>query len=146
MNHAFVITKKLISQDLIERELESVVKNRWGNCVSLNKDHDNLVITIPGFESKFYLQVWLKSRRTIEMRKGSGDISSWLQTYVQCSLAKSLDGKCGDEGVNEKWVGDPDSFRSFSQWWKHIYKNLSEFTIDDIYSKVTKDFPRGVLG
>jgi hypothetical protein len=109
---------------LIDETLRSVVQERWGERVVVVRESPVFwLIRLPDEEKyHFRLSVSKRGPRKLSFRKGVSDLSSWLQAYVQDAVAVKLNGVCSDEGVSERWKGDPARYRLFRQWWDVLHE------------------------
>ena len=120
MNHGFVISPGKVSVERLDKLLREIVHERWGKLVSVKRGGSQWSVSY-GDDYSFGLTLWLETARRIEMRRQLGQLSSWLQTFVQESLAVRLSGKCADQGVpGRRWEGKPDQWRTFRQWYDEI--------------------------
>ena len=140
MNHGFVIPSGTVSEKKLEALLREIVRERWGDLVRVEAMPRGWEVAW-GTDYACHLFVWLASPRKIEMRKGMGDLSSWLQDLVRETLANRLNGKCGDEGVDNRWVGKPEGYQTFKQWWGHIHgrRPLSQLCFKQIATTAPKE-------
>jgi hypothetical protein len=68
---------------------------------------------------------WLNTGKHFEMRHGGGSqLAWWIDTAILNEVAVRFDGTIGDDGVSQKWKGEPGKFNSFNdyldQMWKHV--------------------------
>lgn len=149
MNHGFVITKGKVSGERLDKLLREIVSERWGELVTVSRDGDNWEIKW-GTDYSFGLHVWIATARKIELRKQLGQMSGWLQDFMRESLAARLKGKCGDQGVHERWEGKPEDWQTFRQWWDAMHSHV-EYTPDEqrflehVYTSTIKGFPTELL-
>lgn len=127
MNHAKVSFKADIAPKVVEALLIELVKAKWPDgvvvltCEAPTRWH----ITSP-LSEVFGMAVWVRSPRCLEMRKGGGDLNSWLQGYIQENLALRLKGRCSDEGAIGTWAPDPDPFKTYKTYFYHSLGGWSD--------------------
>ena len=156
-NHAFVTTRgRRLTPELVGGLLQEIVRERWGAAVVVEKRAKTnwlirLSIEDKGIYNHFQLGVWIDTSRKLTFRKGMGDLSSWLQSFMQHTLAFRLNGVCSDEGVSERWDGDPMRYRTFQQWWDSLYEEAvgndpgrQEF-VRGLYQDTVRYLPPGII-
>ncbi len=150
MNHGFVFTKGTISEKRLDAVLREIVNERWGDLVRVERNGPHWEIAW-GNDYSFGLSLWLDTARKIEMRKQLGDMSSWLQAFIQESLAARLGGKCGDEGTgSRRWVGKPEDWRTYRQWWDENHSRFPRTPFENaflerLYRNAISKFPKELL-
>jgi hypothetical protein len=148
-NHGFVYADKKPFPPgyKIESHLRAIVQGVWGSGAEVTKVSDRgyrWVVAVPRV-ALAELSIWRVSPHVIEMRKGEGEFSSWMQTYIRASLASRFEGKCGDESTEERWDPEPEKYSTFDKWFwaTHVrYRNLTK----ELYDIVTQGIPPALLG
>lgn len=115
-NHNMVIVKGRPAPAKIGALIREIVSEKWGSVVTVENVGEQYWRIQSELSDSFSLDIWIQSTRTIEMRKGPGTASSWLQTFVQEHLAERLGGLCGSEGVQERWVPTPQRFYTYDMY------------------------------
>jgi hypothetical protein len=153
VNHAFITLKRdLPSPAAFGVVLNEIVTQKWGSAVEVEQQgNDRWHIRDREQKGFMGLALWFKSTRKIEMRRGPGDLSGWLQTYMQESIAIHLKGSCGDEGVGYKWKPTPVRYGTFELWFKEVYRGSNSHPIDpaliqDLFDQTLAQIPKELLG
>lgn len=119
MNHAYVLTRKWLRPGPLDVLIRELVHEKWGAALVVRMEGEQHWVVTDGADvPKVGLQIWIETRRKLEMRKIHGDLSRFLQTYLQENLAARLGGRCGDFGVSERWDPEPEKFSTFEKWWR----------------------------
>lgn len=121
MNHAKVHFKANIQPDRIHLALAELISAKWpdGAVVLKRVSQDDWHIESPLSEF-FGMSVWIRSARTLEMRKGGGDVNGWLQAYIQENLASRFGGRCSNEGASGSWAPEPEKMATFKGFFYAI--------------------------
>lgn len=120
MNHAFVTTKSNIDLERVDRLLTELLRAKWGAAIDIERVGDiqwDIAIRNAYGMPVMGLCVWRESPRKLEMRKHLGDLSSWLQAYIQEHLADALHGVCRQEFVTGSTKPAPETVETFERWW-----------------------------
>jgi hypothetical protein len=148
MNHAFVHVRANLDAKEVEAFLKDLVLRKWAGAVEVipsSKDH--WLISAPGHgEFPFSLSIWIRSARKIEMRKCYGDPSSWLQAFIRDHLAAHFKGRCGDEGVSQKFKPEPDRFWDYAGWFLSIYDGSGLAFANKLWRQELEVMPPALLG
>jgi hypothetical protein len=119
-NHNMVVVKgRLPAPAKIGVLIREVVSEKWGSVVTVENVGEQYWRIQSELSDSFSLDIWIQSTRTIEMRKGPGTVSSWLQAFVQEHLAErlgGLGGLCGSAGVRERWAPTPQRFYTYDRY------------------------------
>jgi hypothetical protein len=152
MNHAFITVRgKLPSPEQIETMLKEIVAHKWGDALVVTSDGDSRWSLDAAVDPKFLfgLGVWIAGAQKIEMRKSPGDLSSWLQAYVQSALAVRIQGLCGDEGIDNRWEGTPEEYDTFEKWWAAGHRGWPSFDlpwVQKLWIHIVMKVPKELLG
>lgn len=68
---------------------------------------------------------WLETGRHFEMRHGGGSqFAWWIDATILNEVAVRFNGTIGDEGISDKWKGEPNKFNNFTDYlnlsWDHV--------------------------
>ena len=158
MNHAYITVKRNLNAEDVETQLNQIVKKIWQGAVKVvnnGKDRWKLDGGGEGWGGFPYgLSVWLDSKRKIGFRRAPGDWGGWAQYIVQESLAQHYNGTCSDEGVSERWNGEPSKYPNLKSYIDMIMmevspscklsnaeKNARQKLAQDIYDSYSEHVP-----
>ncbi len=149
MNHAYLKLKGRPDPEKVDEALRTIVRERWGDLVEVERKRPTYWWVGKSDAAWFGLSIWVSEdkKRSLEFRKNLGDFSSWLQTFIQESLAIALNGVCSDQGHDRKWEGKPEDFRTFRQWFNmaHSHSGLPKIFVNQLYRTTVKNIPKEIL-
>lgn len=82
----------------------------------------------PEDQQKYASRVcWLNTRRSFEIRHGGGgDFDWWLDSAVLNEVAVRYNGTISDEGISDKWNGEPNKYDTFKSYVYRRYEHVTE--------------------
>jgi hypothetical protein len=153
MNHAFITVKgSLPRPTAFGAMLREIVAERWGTAIKVETEEDRRwhIQATEGTEY-VWLSLWYRNARKLEMRMSLGDLSGWIQTYIQHALAARLNGSCSEEGTKYREPGTPEKYTTFRKWfeenygaWKYVNGDPAETQAN--YDRLTAKIPKELLG
>jgi hypothetical protein len=149
-NHAFIYTKKNLVASDIESHLNKLV-SVYDSALKIEcPANDCWRIQTTTSQPYGGLEIWIACPRRLEMRKGHGSLSLWIQAYIQESLAAQLKGRCSDEGVQGTWRPEPEKFDTYEKWWRSTYElkycdESLKLIIKDMWERELKWLPESLL-
>jgi hypothetical protein len=119
-NHGYVSTNRRLTGDKLHGLLQEINRDRFDGKLKITREEH-------GWDGKPTFEVeiadglgrlfWLTSPGKIEHRHGpGGDFFWWVEFTIANELALRLKGTLSDEGVDNKWKGEPGwcpTFRSY---------------------------------
>lgn len=87
----------------------------------------------PGWEIQYKgesnsFQIWLPTSRKVEIRHSHhapvSDFMWWVDASITNEIALAFDGTISDEGVEERWKGEPDYCPHFKDYLSKIWMRL----------------------
>jgi len=152
MNNGIVTTRKTMTPDKVRWVMETINEVFLDGKFTIYQADDApwLGAFQPGSEPGGVpvLGVTITSRRRLETRKsGGGDFMGWIETLFQEGIAFHFNGRCGNEGVGERWDPRPEKFPTFRAYYNHIHswqKRLTEeqeaYFFDAACQAIPKDY------
>lgn len=146
MNHAYVTLPKAIPAADIAARIQEIVTSKWGSALKVTSDGEGWAIG----EYPFGVSVWLDKPNRLEFRKHHPcELSWWIQTFIQESLAAHFKGWCKDDGVGGRWRGNPEKYATFRQYFDTLYAHVPEgdrMMIEYFWQGTVKGLPKELLG
>lgn len=73
---------------------------------------------------------WLNTRRSWEIRHsgGGGNFVWWIDSVVTNEVAVRFDGTISDEGVGNKWKGEPGKYKNFQEFQEMMTRHVKDET------------------
>lgn len=115
-NHVFVIAKRALSDKAVESALRDLAKKYWKQNVSVEKSGDGWDVFAPALQHGDGVYVWMRTRKTLELRPHGGQWSSWATELVQHALALAFEGVCADESNGRKTDPEPNKMSTYLRW------------------------------
>lgn len=116
-NNAFVTVRGgRITTARLDSLLKRLAAARWGEAVQARMDSDRWWTF--EVDKAFHVSVELRSPRKISIRPGGGPLSNWIVSLIQHWLCQELNGTCTDEGIPDRWKGDPAEVWDYGAWFK----------------------------
>jgi hypothetical protein len=129
-NHGYVTSRKHLSPERVRKVFgvlnERIFRNRLRVDYNYSPEPDTSAwgqhvweLTIPRSpgEPPYAQRIcWLASRRKFEIRHGGTDFAWWLGSAVINEIALAFDGTISDDGVTERWKGEPNKYDKFTEY------------------------------
>ena len=120
-NHGFVTTKKWLTGDRVEEALKDILEERFESKIPYKRTNDYFEI---GFECPWVFGFWVENCHKLEFRHASPEWCWWVMCVIQNEFAIRYNGLISDEGVEEKWKGEPNKYPTFRSWIAIRYRNM----------------------
>jgi len=127
-NHTLLTTKRNLTNEILSALLQEINVERFEGKLEIKQTGDMFEIIIADGYGR---QVWLRSKRTIELRHGAGgDLFHWIAAVFLNDLSLKLKGAlCGEFG-GSKWQGEPNKYPSLRSWceesWSMCERSFAE--------------------
>ena len=161
-NHAKVTTKKRMSPTAVTCVLRSLSERVFQGLISVSytktpggKHHygEHLwSLNFVGNGGDVWMPeryCWLNSTRQLEIRHSAGDFSWWLDCVVENEIAVVFDGMISDDGVSERWPGEPNKYDDLHAYLARTTRKclipkalLIRLKLDGYPSEFRKNTPR----
>jgi hypothetical protein len=125
VNHSFITVKGSVSRGKVDLVLHEINARRFNGVFVVSRSGDSWWDVIHATAGWPYrLDVWVENNRRVEMRKALGDFGSWMQAVFQEELALVINGRCGDQGISERWDPEPGKFPTFRSYWDVLHEGF----------------------
>jgi len=146
-NHGFVTVRTRLTPERVDKDIKEIVKRRLHDVLKVegpdlfdDKKTYGWLLSVKGADD-WQFSIWLSSPRKLEFRHPRGDWLWWAQVLVMTEeLAVKYNGIVSDEGVSEKWKGDPAKYPTFESWldarypasddWKGAVEELKKMELE----------------
>jgi len=151
MNNGIVSTKRNLTPKKVQDAMIDICRRCFDGkfAIHLADDAPWLGVFQPGERTDGVplVGITITSKRRLETRKGGGgDFMAWIETVFQEGIAAAFNGKCGNEGVGERWDPRPDKFPTFRSFYDHIHswgggtEEQKAYFFDAACQGIPKDF------
>lgn len=146
-NHGFVTVRMKLTPERVDKDIREIVKRRFKNALMVegpslfdDKKTHGWMLSVKD-QDNWQFSIWLSSPRKLEFRHPLGaEWLWWAQVLVMTEeLAVKYHGIISDEGVGEKWKGNPLKYPTFESWldarfpapddWKGVAEQLKRETL-----------------
>jgi len=150
MNNGSVTTKRNLTPDKVRAVMETI-NEHFGGKFTIHQADDAPWLGVfqkgERTDGVPLLGITITSRRRLETRKGGGgDFMGWIETLFQEGIAAHFNGRCGSEGVGERWDPRPDKFMTFRAYYNHLHswgggtEEQKAYFFDAACQGIPKDF------
>jgi hypothetical protein len=116
MNHAFITVKGSVNPDTIDQAIRQAAKTFFKGVLTVERDEGQKSWWVGHPDNYRGVSVFIKNHRRIDLRRGAlGEFTGWIQAVLQCEVGKAVEGRCGDEGITERWAPDDKEWQ-FPTW------------------------------
>jgi hypothetical protein len=134
VNHSFITVKGSVSRGRVDTVLHEINARRFNRAFVVSRTGDRYwEITHATAGWPYKLSVWVHNNRRVEMRKAPGDFGSWMQAVFQEELALAINGRCGDEGISERWDPEPNKFPTFRSYWDVLHEGYDMLPAEALF-------------
>lgn len=127
-NHGFVTTRRKLTWEKVDADIREINERRFDNILSIEVEKERKKNAIhyyflaPAGMHEFGFSIWLVSPHKLEFRHPHSQWGWWAQVLVYTEeLAAKYNGTISDEGVEEKWKGDPKKYPTFMSWTRSFH-------------------------
>lgn len=125
-NHGFVSCKKKPTIPLIGEVIRNLNNTRFKQQLDIEEDGGCFQVTPKFDEYAGAVTVWLASPKKIEIRHGHWrQFMWWVDASIINELALRFNGLISDEGVSEKWQGEPNKYETYLSWLRLITAHIT---------------------
>jgi len=124
MNHSFITFKGGVSANKVDALLREINGRRFRGLFVV-RNHYNKTWDVRYFISScpVYFTVYLCNQRKIELRPSIGQFNYWVHSEFQEELAYALKGKCGNEGLTDRWDPETNKYPTFMDYNRDCWKD-----------------------
>lgn len=123
-NHGFLTSRKTFKPDRVFECLNEINQRRFKGTLIISYDKkgssvDSGLWNIAYSKSKHSesFNIWIVNKNKLETRHTQrSDFMWWVKWVLWDELAFSFNGTISDEGIEEKWKGQPNKYPTFSDY------------------------------